>query len=68
MLKLVMGVVVMAAVLGAVMWLMPAWDTGLMPIRIARLGVLVAAGLLAYFGTLGALGFRPGQFSRSAVQ
>ncbi|CAD5109042.1 murein biosynthesis integral membrane protein MurJ [Zestomonas carbonaria] len=66
-LKLLVAVAVMCAVLLGVMHLMPAWSTGGMPERLLRLGALVVAGVLAYFGSLAALGFRPRDFSRKAV-
>ncbi|WP_188704145.1 murein biosynthesis integral membrane protein MurJ [Silvimonas iriomotensis] len=65
--KLLIAVVVMAIALYGTLVLMPAWDIGNMPSRIARLAGLVAVGLVAYFGMLGLLGFRPRDFSRNAV-
>jgi len=65
--KLVLAVLVMSAVLLGLMHFMPAWDLGGMPLRLARLGVLVAAGVVAYFGMLALLGFRLRDFSRRAV-
>ena len=65
--KLVLAVLVMAAVLLALMHYMPAWEEGGMPLRLLRLGVLVAAGASAYFAVLALLGFRPRDFSRRAV-
>jgi putative peptidoglycan lipid II flippase len=38
-----------------------------MPMRFARLGVLIGAGVIAYFGVLALLGFRPSQFARRAL-
>jgi putative peptidoglycan lipid II flippase len=38
-----------------------------MPIRLVRLGALVVAGVVAYFGMLAILGFRLRDFSRRAV-
>ena len=49
------------------MYVMPAWDEGGMPIRLVRLGALVVAGVIAYFGMLALLGFRLRDFSRRAV-
>ncbi|KAF0811737.1 putative lipid II flippase MurJ [Andreprevotia sp. IGB-42] len=66
-LKLVVAVVVMSAVLFGILHVMPAWDQGLMVMRLLRLAVVVAAGLAAYFGTLFALGFRLADFSRRAA-
>ena len=65
--KLVLAVLVMAAVLLALMHYMPAWEEGGMPLRLLRLAVLVAAGASAYFAVLALLGFRPRDFSRRAV-
>lgn len=65
--KLVASVLVMCAVLVGMMYLMPAWDQGGMPIRLVRLGALVVAGVVAYFGMLALLGFRLRDFSRRAV-
>jgi putative peptidoglycan lipid II flippase len=65
--KLVLAVLVMAVVLLALMHYMPAWEEGGMPLRLLRLGVLVAAGASAYFAVLALLGFRPRDFSRRAV-
>ncbi|MDF3867482.1 murein biosynthesis integral membrane protein MurJ [Pseudomonas denitrificans (nom. rej.)] len=65
--KLVVSVLVMCAALIGMMYFMPAWDQGGMPIRLVRLGALVVAGVLAYFGMLALLGFRLRDFSRRAV-
>jgi putative peptidoglycan lipid II flippase len=65
--KLVLAVLVMCAVLLGVMYLMPAWEQGGMTERLLRLGALVVAGVIAYFGTLVLLGFRPRDFARRAV-
>ncbi|MES2820560.1 MAG: murein biosynthesis integral membrane protein MurJ [Pseudomonadota bacterium] len=65
--KLVVAVLVMAAVLLGLLYLMPAWDQGGMLARFSRLGLLVGGGVLAYFGSLGLLGFRPRDFTRKAV-
>jgi putative peptidoglycan lipid II flippase len=46
------------------MWLMPAWDQGNMLERLLRLAVVVVAGVIAYFGVLAGLGFRPRDFAR----
>ena len=62
--KLVAAVLVMAAVLLGVMWLMPEWDQGNMLARLLRLSVVVAAGIVTYFAVLGLLGFRPRDFAR----
>jgi putative peptidoglycan lipid II flippase len=65
--KLVVAVLAMVAVLLGVMQVMPAWDQGGMLLRFARLGVLVGAGVLVYFGVLAVLGFRVRDFARRAV-
>ena len=65
--KLVLAVLVMAAVLLVLMRYMPTWEEGGMLLRLLRLGVLVAAGASAYFAVLALLGFRPRDFSRRAV-
>ncbi len=65
--RLVVAVVVMAAVLLAVMHWMPAWDQGDMLIRLLRLGALVASGIAAYFGVLLLLGFRLRDFARRTL-
>ncbi|WP_397451315.1 murein biosynthesis integral membrane protein MurJ [Pseudomonas sp. NA-150] len=65
--KLIIAVLVMTAVLLGVMHFMPAWDEGQMLERLLRLGVLVVAGVVTYFGMLLLLGFRPKDFARSAI-
>lgn len=65
-LKLGIAVVIMACVLWGIMQLLPAWNTGGMAWRCLRLSGLVGGGVLAYFGTLALLGFRPRDFSRRA--
>ncbi|TJZ74832.1 murein biosynthesis integral membrane protein MurJ [Chitiniphilus eburneus] len=65
--KLVIAVLAMAGALLLTMWLLPAFDSGRMPLRLAMLGLLVTAGIAAYFGALALLGFRPRDFSRRAV-
>jgi len=47
-----------------VMTLMPDWAQGDMLMRMLRLAVVVIAGVAAYFGMLGLLGFRPREFAR----
>ena len=66
-LKVVVAVAVMVVVLLALLQVMPAWSTGDMLLRLLRLGGLVLAGLLTYFGMLAVLGFRPRDFARRAV-
>lgn len=65
--KLVVAVLVMSAVLTGLMWLLPAWDQGNMLQRLLRLASVVAAGVVAYFGVLVGLGFRPRDFARRAA-
>ncbi|MCO6059507.1 murein biosynthesis integral membrane protein MurJ [Pseudomonas sp. MOB-449] len=65
--KLVLAVLVMSAVLLGVMYLLPAWDQGNMAERLLRLGLLVGAGVIAYFGMLALMGFRLRDFARRAV-
>ncbi|SDK38005.1 murein biosynthesis integral membrane protein MurJ [Pseudomonas indica] len=65
--KLVVAVLVMAAALFGLMLVMPAWDEGVMLMRLLRLGGLVTIGVFAYFGMLLLLGFRIRDFSRRAV-
>ncbi|MHA6306461.1 murein biosynthesis integral membrane protein MurJ [Hafnia paralvei] len=65
--KLVIAVVVMAAVLIGMMWFMPAWDTGNMLIRILRLLLVVVVGAGSYFAALALLGFRVRDFTRNVV-
>ncbi|PZP25385.1 murein biosynthesis integral membrane protein MurJ [Pseudomonas kuykendallii] len=65
--KLVVAVGVMCGVLLAGIQLLPGWDQGDMPVRLLRLGVLVAAGVLAYFGSLALLGFRLHHFARRSL-
>lgn len=59
------------AALGAVLWFGMGqesdWLVYSMPRRLAQLAALVAAGVLAYFATLAALGFRIKDFRRQAA-
>ncbi|MNN70852.1 putative peptidoglycan biosynthesis protein MurJ [compost metagenome] len=66
-LKLVLAVGVMSAVLLGLMHFMPAWGEGGMLERFLRLGALVVAGVVAYFGMLALLGFRLRDFNRKAL-
>ena len=66
-LKLVIAVLVMSGVLLAGMHFMPAWAEGHMLERFLRLGALVAAGVIAYFGMLFLMGFRLRDFNRKAL-
>lgn len=63
-LRLIVAVVIMAAVLLGVMHLMPEWSQGEMPVRILRLMGVVVAGVVAYFATLAVLGFKVKEFAR----
>ncbi|MFC0709832.1 murein biosynthesis integral membrane protein MurJ [Azorhizophilus paspali] len=65
--KLLVAVLAMGAVLLGGMALMPAWEQGVMAERFLRLGALVLAGIVAYFGTLLLLGFRLRDFSRRSI-
>lgn len=66
-LKLLVAVLLMAGVLVAGMWYMPAWEQGHMLERFLRLGVLIGAGVVTYFGCLYLFGFRPRDFARKAL-
>ena len=66
-LKLLSAVAVMAVVLWFAMGTEASWLVHGKLMQIARLGFVVVVGALAYFGTLYALGFRPGDFRRRAV-
>jgi len=66
-LRLGLAVCLMVAVLLGLLQLMPAWDTGGMFERLLRLGGLVLAGVISYFGALALMGFRLRDFSRKAV-
>jgi len=46
---------------------MPPWADGDMLMRFLRLGVLIVAGVLTYFGSLFLFGFRPRDFARKAL-
>jgi putative peptidoglycan lipid II flippase len=65
--KLAIAVSVMSAVLLGLMHVMPSWSDGQMLERFIRLGALVAAGVVAYFGMLLLLGFRLKDFARKAI-
>lgn len=49
------------------MHVMPAWDQGHMLERFMRLGVLVVAGVVVYFGMLLLQGFRLRDFNRKSL-
>ena len=65
--KLVLAVLLMSAVLLAGMHYMPAWAEGQMLERFLRLGALVIAGVVAYFGMLVLMGFRLRDFNRRTL-
>lgn len=65
--KLLLAVVAMVAVLLLAMHYMPAWDEGGMFMRLLRLGALVVAGVVVYFGVLLLLGFRLRDFARHSL-
>jgi putative peptidoglycan lipid II flippase len=65
--KLLLAVTVMSLVLLAIMHFMPAWAEDGMLLRLLRLGALVVAGVLAYFGSLLLLGFRLRDFARRSA-
>ena len=67
MLVISLAVTAMVAVLLGLLQIMPAWAEGDMPLRLLRLGALVVAGLLVYFGMLLLLGFRLRDFARRTV-
>lgn len=62
--RLICAVFVMAAVLFAILWVMPAWGEGEMVWRILRLSLVCGIGGAGYFLTLGLLGFRVKDFAR----
>ncbi|NDL62577.1 murein biosynthesis integral membrane protein MurJ [Acerihabitans arboris] len=65
MVRLIIAVAVMAAALLGMLWVMPDWAQGSMLARLLRLALVVAVGVVAYFTTLAALGFRIRDFARS---
>ena len=66
-LKLVLAVALMSGVLLLGMHYMPAWEQGNMLERFVRLGALIVAGVVTYFGCLYLCGFRPRHFARKAL-
>ncbi|MEN8643003.1 murein biosynthesis integral membrane protein MurJ [Pseudomonas sichuanensis] len=66
-LKLVLAVGLMSGVLLLGMHYLPAWAQGDMLARFLRLGCLIAAGVVTYFGCLYLCGFRPRHFARKAL-
>ncbi|MVW74681.1 murein biosynthesis integral membrane protein MurJ [Pseudomonas xionganensis] len=65
--KLLLALLVMAAALLLAMHHLPAWAEGSMLGRLLRLAGLVGVGLLAYFTSLGLLGFRVRDFARRSA-
>ncbi|WP_213990965.1 murein biosynthesis integral membrane protein MurJ [Sodalis sp. dw_96] len=63
--RMVIAVLVMAAVLLGMLWVMPDWAQGNMLDRLLRLALVVAVGAAAYFAALAAMGFRVRDFARS---
>lgn len=62
--RLLVAVLVMAAALVAMLWVMPDWAQGNMAERLLRLMAVVIVGIVAYFATLALLGFRLKEFAR----
>ncbi|MEH4626659.1 murein biosynthesis integral membrane protein MurJ [Phytobacter diazotrophicus] len=62
--RLFIAVIVMAAALLGMLYVMPDWAQGNMAHRLARLMVVVVVGVVAYFATLAVLGFRVKDFAR----
>ncbi|ADO48971.1 murein biosynthesis integral membrane protein MurJ [[Enterobacter] lignolyticus] len=62
--RLIVAVLVMSAALLGMMHIMPEWSHGTMPYRIMRLMAVVVVGIVAYFATLLALGFKVKEFAR----
>ena len=65
--KLLLALLVMAAALLLAMHHLPTWAEGSMLGRLLRLAGLVGVGLLAYFTSLGLLGFRVRDFARRSA-
>ncbi|MBV8043774.1 murein biosynthesis integral membrane protein MurJ [Pluralibacter sp.] len=63
-LRLIAAVLVMSAALLGMMHIMPEWSQGTMLYRIMRLMAVVVVGIVAYFATLLALGFKVKEFAR----
>ena len=64
---LAIAVVVMAAALVGMLYVMPEWAQGTMPYRLMRLMAVVVVGVVAYFATLAVLGFKVKEFTRRTV-
>ncbi|WP_312685629.1 murein biosynthesis integral membrane protein MurJ [Kosakonia sp.] len=62
--RLVIAVVVMAVALLGMLHVMPEWSQGTMLYRLLRLMAVVLVGIIAYFATLAALGFKVKEFTR----
>ncbi|MGG5839547.1 murein biosynthesis integral membrane protein MurJ, partial [Huaxiibacter chinensis] len=62
--RLVIAVLVMAAALAGMMYIMPEWSQGAMVYRLMRLMAVVVVGIVAYFATLALLGFKVKEFAR----
>ncbi|MEN0581440.1 putative peptidoglycan lipid II flippase [Phytobacter palmae] len=62
--RLIIAVIVMAAALLGMLYVMPDWAQGNMAHRLIRLMAVVAVGVVAYFATLALLGFRVKDFAR----
>lgn len=65
--KVAVAVLALAITLWFGMGTTESWLTGSGWVRIGRLTALVTAGVVVYFAVLAALGFRPRDFSRRAV-
>nr|WP_307773020.1 murein biosynthesis integral membrane protein MurJ [Providencia stuartii] len=65
--KLIIALLVMAAVLFGVLQFMPEWQQGNMAMRLLRLIFVVIIGAGSYFAALFALGFRPRDFKKHSI-
>mgnify|MGYP003019613490 FL=1 len=65
--RLIIAVLVMAAALFGMLYVMPDWAQGNMAHRLIRLMVVVVVGVVAYFATLAVLGFKVKEFTRRTV-
>jgi len=63
-LRLVIAVLVMAAALVGMLYVMPDWSLGTMPYRLLRLMAVVVVGVVAYSPPLAVLGFKVKEFAR----
>lgn len=64
---MLVAVAAMSVVLFGLMHIMPAWGQGNMLERFMRLGALVVAGVVVYFGMLLLQGFRLRDFNRKSL-